>query len=182
MKRILICLLALLTAPQHRLRAEDVLRDGEVVQMSLSGPPEEFTREFNLVLVVDEGSVNLPLIGRVRAVGMSGTQLASVIESRLRERKVFTGKVNVAVKPIPNQQTIIVRGAVRAPGPHPWIPGLTLTGALRAAGGYSGSAGMKITRDGKATSYGSKAIKKNPALDPKLQPDDIIEYGDDGAF
>ena len=182
MKRILICLLSFLATALPPARADNLFRNGDVFEMRLSGPPEEFTREFSLVLTVDEGSVNLPLIGRVSAVGMSSTQLASSIERRLKEAKIFTiANVNITSNPSQNQRTIIVGGSVRAPGRQPWIPDLTLTGAISAAGGPSEfmKDGMKIIRGGKATQYSRKAIKKNPALDPKVEPGDIVEQEGD---
>ena len=182
MKCILICLLALFAAALTPLRADNVFRNGDVFELRLSGPPEEFTREFNLVLTVDEGSVNLPLIGRVAAVGMSSTQLASSIERRLKDAKIFTiANVNITANQGVNQRMIIVGGSVRQPGKQIWVPDLTLTGAISAAGGASDFAadGMKIIRGGKATRYSRKAIKKLPSSDPKVEPGDIIEQEGD---
>ena len=82
MKRILLCILSALTVALPRIHADNLFRNGDVLEMRLSGPPEELIREFNLVLTVDEGFINLPLIGHVTAAGMSGTQLASIIERR----------------------------------------------------------------------------------------------------
>jgi protein involved in polysaccharide export with SLBB domain len=179
MKRFTVCLLSLLSIALPHVHADSVFRDGDVCEMSLSGPPEEFTREFNLVLTVDQGAVTIPLIGRVKALGISSAQLASAIESRFKERKVFSGNVKITVKPILTQHTILVRGAVRGPGKFPWSPNLTLTGAISAAGGFSGSGSAKIIGDGKAQTYSTKAIRKAPSLDPKLQPGDIIDVEGD---
>ena len=182
MKRILICLLLFLAIALPPASADNLFRNGDVFEMRLSGPPEEFTREFNLVLTVDEGSVNLPLVGRVTAVGMSSTQLASSIERRLKEAKIFTvANVNITVNSSQNQRSIIIGGSVRSPGRQVWIPDLTLTGAISAAGGPGDFAGdgIKIIRGGKAQRYSRKAIKKNPALDPKVEPGDIIEQEGD---
>ena len=181
MKHLIICLLAALTIALPRIHAESVFRNGDVFEMRLSGPPEEFTREFNLVLTVDEDTVNVPLIGRIRATGLSSTQLASMIESRLKQAKIFTSaNVNITTTD-KNQKMIIVGGSVRAPSRQVWVADLTLTGAISAAGGPSDFAkdGMKIIRRGSATSYSRKAIKKNPSLDPKVEPGDIIEQEGD---
>ena len=183
MKRILLCLLSLFLIVMPRASAADsTFRNGDVFEMRLSGPPEEFTREFNLVLTVDEGSVNLPLIGRIQAAGLSSTALASIIERRLKEAKIFTiANVNITANQGLNQRTIIVGGSVRVPGKQVWIPDLTLTGAISAAGGPTEFAKdtMKIIRGGRATPYSRKAIKKNPALDPRVEPGDIIEQEGD---
>ncbi|MCX6980161.1 MAG: polysaccharide biosynthesis/export family protein [Verrucomicrobia bacterium] len=77
MKRILTFLLTAIAIALPAARAGNTFREGDVLEMRLSGPPEEFTKEFNVVLTVDEGKVNQPLIGRISAAGMTSTQLAS---------------------------------------------------------------------------------------------------------
>ena len=180
MKRILLCLIFLLVFGFPRVHADSIFRNGDVFDMRVSGPPEEFTREFSMTLTVDEGTVNLPLIGRVAAVGMSSTALATSIERRLKEAKIFTiANVNINLNGSP--RTIIVGGAVRLPGKQAWIPDLTLTGAISAAGGPTEFLrdGMKIIRGGRAQVYSRKAIKKNPSLDPRVEPGDIVEQEGD---
>ena len=54
MKHSILFLLSLLAIALPRVQAE-TFHDGDVCEMRLSGPPEEFTREFNLVLTVDQG-------------------------------------------------------------------------------------------------------------------------------
>ena len=181
MKKIILSLLSLLLIALPRLQAQNTFRNGDVLEMRLSGPPEEFTREFNIVLTVDEGTVNLPLIGRVAAAGMSGSALAASIERRLKEAKIFTiANVNINSNS-GKDRIIIVGGSVRSPGKQPWIQDLTLTGAISGAGGPSEFAKdtMKIIRGGKAQSYSRKAIKRNPGTDPRVDPGDIIEQEGD---
>ena len=183
MKRRIFFLLTLLAIALPRALAGDsAFRDGDSFEMRLSGPPEEFTKEFNITLTVDDGKVNLPLIGRISATGMTGTQLATSIEQRLKQAKLFTvANVNIIPNPVINPRTVTVSGAVHTPGKQNWVPDLTLTGAISAAGGPTEfrKDGMRIIRGGKATSYSRKAIKKNPALDPKVEPGDIIEQEGD---
>ena len=90
MKRILTFLLTAIAIALTAARAGNTFREGDVLEMRLSGPPEEFTPEFNLVLIVDEGRVKLPIIGSVDAVGLSRMELAAVIEKRLRDAKIFS--------------------------------------------------------------------------------------------
>ncbi len=181
MKKIIFLLLSLLVIALPRVQAQNVFRNGDVLEMRLSGPPEEFTKEFNLVLTVDEGSVTVPLIGRVAAAGMSSTALAGSIERRLKEAKIFTiANININSNS-GKDRIIIVGGSVRQPGKQPWIADLTLTGAISGAGGPTEFAKdtMKIIRHGKAQLYSRKVIKKNPASDPKVEPGDIIEQEGD---
>ena len=182
MKRTLALLLTFLAITLPAARAGNTFREGDAFEMRLSGPPEEFTKEFNVVLTVDDGKINLPLIGRISAVGMTSTQLASTIEQRLRQAKIFTvANVNITATQGGTPRTIIVGGAVHLPGKQNWVSELTLMGAISAAGGPTEflKDGMRIIRAGKATTYSRKAIRKNPALDPKVEPGDIIEQEGD---
>ena len=181
MKKIILCLLSLIAIALPRVQAQNTFRNGDILEMRLSGPPEEFTKEFNLVLTVDEGSVTVPLIGRVAAAGMSSTALGASIERRLKDAKIFTiANVNINSNS-GKDRIIIVGGSVRQPGKQMWIQDLTLTGAISGAGGPSEFAKdtMKIIRGGKAQSYSRKAIKKNPGTDPRVEPGDIIEQEGD---
>ncbi len=180
MKYCIIFLLALLVVASPRAYAENTFRDGDVFEMRLSGPPEEFTREFSLVLTVDEGAVTIPLIGRIPARGLTSSGLASVIENRLKQAKIFT-IANVNITQTKNDRTIIVGGSVRSSGRQPWIADLTLTGAISAAGGASDFAGdgVKVIRAGRSQRYSRKALRKDPASDPKLQAGDIVEVEGD---
>ena len=180
MKRHILLLLTLLAIVLPRIHAgETVLpfRNGDVFEMKLSGPPEEFTREFNLVLTVDAGSVNIPLIGRIPAVGLTSSQLATVIQTRLIQAKIFTNPtVNITVSQ-GVARTITVTGAVKIPGRQQWVQELTLMGAIGGAGGLGDFAGdkVKVTRGGRVQIFSLKAIKKNPSLDPLVQPQDLID-------
>jgi polysaccharide export outer membrane protein len=182
MKHLAIFFLSLLAIAQPRVHADSTFRDGDVFEMRLSGPPEEFTKEFNIVLSVDEGAVTIPLIGRIPARGLSSSQLAMVIENRLKQAKIFTiANVNITRNEGVNQKMIIVGGSVRVPGKQQWIPDLTLTGAISGAGGPTEFAKdtAKIIRGGRAAMYSRKAIRKDPSSDPKVQPGDIIELEGD---
>lgn len=182
MKRSYLFLLTFLSALLPCVHADSTFRDGDVFEMRLSGPPEEFTREFSLVLTVDEGSVNLPLIGRVRAAGLSSTQLAMFIEKRLKDEKIFTSaNVNITLNQAQNQRMLIVGGAVRSPGRQPWVADLTLMGAISSAGGVNEwvKDSIKIVRGGVSQRFSLKAIKKGTAPDVKVQPGDIIEVEGD---
>ena len=176
MKHFVFFLLSLLTVTLHPARADSVFRDGDVFEMRVSGPPDELTREYNLMLTVGGGVVNVPIIGPVKAAGMSGSVLATAIETRLKQAKIFTvATVNITVKE--NPRTMIVAGSVRNPGKFPWSPNLTLMAAIGVAGGPTEYAtdGMRVIRAGKAEKHSTKEIRKNPSLDPKVHPGDFIE-------
>ena len=181
MKTILVPLVAFLAFALPATRAADKFREGDVFEMRVSGPPEEYTREFNMVLTVDEGTVTVPLVGRVAALGMSNSALASSIQRRLVDGKIFAANVNVNITTRETQRSVIVGGAVRSPGKQPWVQNLTLTGAISFAGGTTEFATdkVKIIRGGTATTYSRKSIEKNPSLDPKIEVGDIVEQKGD---
>lgn len=158
-----------------------VLQNGDVIQMRLSGPPEEYTREFAVEITVDDGTINVPMIGRVRAAGITPAQLSAAIEKQLIEQKIFTiANVNINTQQTP--RFIIVGGSVRSPGRQQWTQGLTLSASISAAAGPAEYAedGVRLTRGGQVYRYSRKAIKDNAKLDPKLQPGDVVEV--EGEF
>lgn len=152
------------------------LQNGDVIQTRLSGPPSQYTTEFAQELSVDDGTVTVPMIGRVRAVGLTPSQLAMAIEKQLIEQKFFS-VANININVMQSVKFVIVGGAVRAPGRQQWSPNLTLSAAISAAGGPAEyiEDGVRLIRGGQVARYSRKAIKADPKVDPKLQPGDVIE-------
>jgi len=157
-------------------KADTILRNGDVFEMNLSGAPVEFTSEFRLQYVVDGGQINVPLIGRIKAEGLSPTQLANQIEKKLIEGKIFSTP-SVIINVVVNQRFIFIGGAVRSPGRQMWSSDMTLSQAMMAAGGPSEWAKdkVKVKRGEKSEIYSRKAINKDPTLDPKILPGDSVE-------
>ena len=183
MKRILSFLLAAIAIGVPPLHADNRFRNGDIFEMRVSGPPDELTREFSVTLVVDEGSVNLPIIGRIPAANLTSNQLALMIEKRLKDEKIFTiANVNISLNTGGTQQrTIVIGGAVHSPGRQPWFDDLTLTAAISTAGGPSEwiKDKVKITRGGRVQTHSYKAIKKGTAPDPKILVGDVIDVEGD---
>ena len=175
MKYLIYCFAAFLVSIAT-LRADSPLRDGDTFEMVVGGAPREFTEEFRLQYAVSDGVVTVQYIGRVKAAGLTPTQLSAAIEKRFKDEKIFTNPT-VMVNLVANQRLIIVGGAVRNPGRQPWSTDMTLSIALASASGPGEYADdkVKIVRAGKAEFFSRKAIKKDPALDPKVLPGDYIE-------
>ena len=175
MKYLIYCFAAFLVSIAT-LRADSPLRDGDTFEMVVGGAPREFTEEFRLQYAVADGFVTVQYIGRVKAAGLTPTQLSAAIEKRFKDEKIFTNPT-VMVNLVANQRLIIVGGAVRNPGRQPWSTDMTLSIALASASGPGEYADdkVKIVRAGKVEFFSRKAIKKDPALDPKVLPGDYIE-------
>ncbi|WP_411996951.1 polysaccharide biosynthesis/export family protein [Aaestuariibius violaceus] len=86
------------------------------------------------VTVQSDGSVTLPLVGRVEAAGLTTETIADAIATRLRDRIGLRGEIE-AVVTIAEYAPIYVLGDVRAPGEYPFKPGMTVVQALSLAGG-----------------------------------------------
>jgi polysaccharide export outer membrane protein len=154
------------------------LRQGDVFEMKLSGMPQEFATDFNLQYTVgSEGTVNIPLIGELRALGQTPSQLERSIEAKLVAEKIFT-RPTVLINVAQAMRIVSVSGGVRQPQRLTWSPDLSLTSAIGNCSGLSdfGSPrGIRIIRDGKiAGVYNLTELQKDPAKDPKLLPGDQV--------
>lgn len=101
----------------------------------------------NKLMRIDmRGDLNLPLAGRLRAAGLSASQLETEIAARLR-KYLKDPEVVVAVTEF-RSQPVSVLGAVTTPGVHQLQGRKTLFEILSMAGGLRSDAGntIRITR------------------------------------
>ncbi|MFB0612666.1 polysaccharide biosynthesis/export family protein [Aurantiacibacter poecillastricola] len=135
--------------------------------------------------VIDEsGMLDFPLIGEVAALGLSPTQLASVIASRLSGEFVLDPSVTVsAIDAAP--PSISIGGQVEDPGNYPTNIATTLMRAINTAGGlgeYAREDDVLIFReiDGERYIglYNLEAIMRGNLPDPALYEGDIVMVGD----
>jgi polysaccharide export outer membrane protein len=108
----------------YRLGPGDKLRILTYGEISLTG-------EFN---VNDVGQVSLPLIGSIKASGLTVSQLAAAITFALQNGYIKNPSVSVEVV---NNRPFYILGEVVRPGEYPFISGLTITSAVATAGGYT---------------------------------------------
>lgn len=155
-----------------------LLRPNDLFDLRMSGMPPEDAAQFSGAPynVGSDGSVSIPLIGKVQAAGLSPSQLERMIEKRLVDEKIFRWP-NATVNVVTSVRFVTVGGAVRMPQRMSWSADLTLLSALSAAGGAGDFGGDKVSlvRGGKATFYSIKKLKKDPSQDPKLLPGDQLE-------
>jgi polysaccharide export outer membrane protein len=98
------------------------------------------------VRIDTSGNINLPLVGRLRAAGLTVEQLEAEIAARLRTY-IQQPYVTISVTNF-RSQPVSVLGAVRNPGIHQLQGRKTLFEILSMAGGLASEAGhsVKITR------------------------------------
>ncbi len=98
------------------------------------------------IRVGPDGYMNLPMVGRFRAAGLTVEQLEAELTHRL---KTYVHEPNVAVSITEfRSQPVSIIGAVNSPGVHPLAGQKTLIEVLALAGGHRDDAGhsIKITR------------------------------------
>ena len=85
--------------------------------------------------VGDDGNIAVPLLGPVRAAGLTTGQLGTAIATELRERKLLR-EPSVSVQ-VTIYRPIFVLGEVAKPGQYPFQPGMTMLTAATVAGGFT---------------------------------------------
>src|SRR5258708_7821081 len=114
-----------------------VLRTGDVFEMRLSGMPLEVAGDFAIqYTVAEDGTVNVPLLGALKAAGNTTTQFSRIVERKFVAEKIFTNPT-VTISLQPQSRFVTVGGGVRAPQAVPWSPDLSLSMAIKRAGGFS---------------------------------------------
>ncbi len=98
--------------------------------------------ELTLSLVVrPDGMISIPLLGDVRAAGLTPMQLSMALGEKLR-KYVNEPQVTIIVNSI-NSRIIYLVGEVNRAGTYPMLPNMTVLMALSGAGGFSQFADTK---------------------------------------
>lgn len=103
---------------------------GDVLEISVLGSPELHRR----VMVDDDGIIHFPLVGELRAAGLSLSQLSQQLHNRLAADHAFHNP-DVTVE-IAEYRPIYVTDGVAKPGAYSYRPGMTVRDAIALAGGY----------------------------------------------
>jgi polysaccharide biosynthesis/export protein len=88
------------------------------------------------VQVAESGTVNLPLVGDVQAVGLTAQQVEQDVAKRLGAKYLQSPQVTVSVKEF-NSQRVTVDGAVAKPGVYPIRGRSSLLQIISTAGGLT---------------------------------------------
>jgi len=115
--------------------------------------------------ISENGTISMPMIGEVKAVGLTRAQVERELISELGNGYVRDPKISVTVV---QYRPFYIYGEVTKPGKYDYAPGMTVLSAVSVASGYTARANTSyvvVTRDGKDR----KAVGMTPIL-----PDDII--------
>ena len=171
---------AVVVDPASATPARYTLKPGDKIAVRVYGESELSVSE----LIIDNaGTVSLPLIGDVRAISHTATELASQIEAAYAARFLRNPRVTVFIlKGL--QQTIAVEGEVRQPGVFPFEEGQTLLSAMALARSPSETAKLDEvmifrTIDGQKTAgrFDIRLIRGGRMPDVELVPGDVVVVG-----
>jgi polysaccharide export outer membrane protein len=133
------------------------------------------------------GRITMPLVGRVDAVGLSTTELGSMIERRLGEKYLRNPNVTVALKESASR-VVTVDGSVRQPGIYPAVGPLTLVQVVALARGTDELANPRrvaifrtIAGKRMAAAFDLTSIRRGKDQDPAIYPGDTVVVDGSGV-
>ena len=155
------------TPTDYRIGTEDVLGILFWREMEMSGD----------VTVRPDGMITLPLLGDVRAVGLTTDQLKDILQKSAA--KILTdANVTVVVRQI-NSRKVYVTGQVGMSGAYPLIGPRTVVQAIAMAGGlteYAKGEEILIVRGSMTFKFNYKEVLRGRRLEQniQLQPGDQV--------
>jgi polysaccharide biosynthesis/export protein len=119
------------------------------------------------------GSITMPLIGAVRARGLTPAGLASEITAKLRNGYIREPSVAVEIEAY---RPFFILGEVAAPGQYPYVPNMSVESAVAIAGGFSPRA--KRDRVTLTHSDASGSVRTVVPLGTPISPGDTVLVGE----
>lgn len=147
---------------------------GDLIRVTFSGVIEGIPAHEERIK--DDGTITLPLIGAIKALGKTPGD----VQQEILERYVpkFYLRLNVTVSIEPGQMLYYVGGEVRQPGGRPYVGVTTVTKAIKSAGDFNDFADKKkvvLTRaNGTKIKVNCKEAERNSSKDPQVFPGDSI--------
>lgn len=156
------------------------IQAGKSVSITVLGvPPEEKGRIDGAYPVADNGTINMPFIGQIRAVGLKPEVLAAALESRYRSAQIYRNPTFQVVSDTEgaalDEAVVHMGGQIGRTGPVKFQRGITLWQAIQAAGGPTPFGTLKrvqLLRNGKQRQYDLTQLENKQIA---LEPNDSIE-------
>jgi polysaccharide export outer membrane protein len=152
------------------------LHIGDVVSITFSGPPEAI--EAQNKPIKEDGTITLPDIGRVKAVGKTIGELEDAIHD-LYVPKVYL-HLNVTVN-TSSDRVYYISGEVKAPGRLIYAGPITVSKAITSAGDFTDFADrgdvILIRSNGDRFELNLNRIISGKDPDPPVYPGDQIKVG-----
>jgi polysaccharide export outer membrane protein len=128
-----------------------------------------------------DGSLDMPLIGRVDVRNQTADAIAEVLEQHYGQR--YLAKPDITVQVLAsNQRTVVVEGGVRNPGNFPVAGSTTLLGILAEADGIDPEHGnerrvavfRKVEGHMMAAAFDVPDIRQGRMANPEIYPGDLV--------
>jgi len=157
------------------------LTDGNVLARDfLAQSKSQEQNDYNTVTVRQDGMVSLPLIGEVRAAGLTLPEIRETAQAKYDD--IFNGGVSVYLNPLTRRGNTAILGEVGHPGLYPLyktehpLYGLALAGGKRETANLKKVVILKRQPDGSRTRHfvnlkDGKSISRSPVM---LDPEDIL--------
>jgi protein involved in polysaccharide export with SLBB domain len=137
------------------------LGPGDKLHVQVLGA-EDLTGDY---AVGDNGTVSTPMIGDVKAAGLTRSQLERAMEQKLGQGYLRNPKVSVTIL---TYRPFYIYGEVTKPGEYPYASGMRVMSAVATAGGFTYRANegyVIVTRNGQ---------QRRAEMNSAIQPDDVI--------
>jgi polysaccharide export outer membrane protein len=130
--------------------------------------------------IAPDGAIQFPLIHRVLVEGMTASEIADEIKTRLQDGYLRNPSVSVYVKEYGSKK-VFVLGEVHRPGTFPFTASMNIVEAIALAGGFKDSANTNYVIVTRHTPEGERRIPvpvekitEGVAQNLNLQPGDIV--------
>lgn len=107
-----------------------LLGAGDKVRITIYNEPA-LTGDYS---IASDGTLSLPLIGNVPAIGQTTTQLAADVQRAFADGYLNSPKVSAEVI---TYRPFYILGEVKSPGQYPYMTGLTAYNAIATAQGFT---------------------------------------------
>jgi len=138
------------------------LAAGDVITIRVFGE-DDLSRE--KIRLSDAGTIPYPVLGEVRALGLTIGEIEKSITAGLSVRYLVNPRVSVTIE---EYRPFYINGMVEKPGAYPFQPGLTVLKAASLAGGFKERASfskISIIRE-KAARAGPQKVDINAPVGP----------------
>ena len=154
------------------------LQPSDVLNITVHGQPDLTTK----TRVSSDGSISFPLVGSVKAEGLTVQELEDSLKGALEKSYLVSAQVLVFIEEYHPRQVSVV-GQVNKPGKYDMPPerDLTLLEAIAMAEGFTKDAYTKAVKINRIENGAEKTVQVNAndimakgAKDVVLQPNDVI--------
>ncbi|MBI1180265.1 MAG: polysaccharide export protein [Alphaproteobacteria bacterium] len=117
-------------------------------------------------VVNGEGVISLPLVGDIKAGGLTASEVEAQIKDALEPDYLKNASVSVDVM---NYRPFYILGEVNKPGSYPYVAGMRVVNAVALSGGYT-------VRASQGKIYIERGTQKKMPADPQtlVLPGDIV--------